>query len=118
MMVDNDAAPNARFLDATQQTVAWFWKRLQQDELELKPPFQRNPVWQEHQKASLIDTLIRGYPVPELYIQSTVSATADEKHIIVDGQQRIRACMEFVAGKFALGDDSDGLAGMRFEDLP
>ena len=111
------AAPNARFLDATQYSVSWFWKRLQADELDMHPPYQRNPVWQWDQKAFLIDSLINGYPVPEIYLQTSTSGDGDEVHTIVDGQQRIRACMEFLAGQFALGDSTPELSGKYFGDL-
>lgn len=105
------------FLQATTHTVAWFWKRFQQNELELQPPFQRNPVWQDKQKASLIDTILRGYPIPELYLQTQVDASGNEKYVVVDGQQRIRACLEFLAGKVALGDESGTLSGATIDDL-
>ncbi|MEU1041435.1 DUF262 domain-containing protein [Streptomyces sp. NPDC005907] len=107
-----------RFLEATTQTVSWFWKAMTNNELVMKPPFQRNPVWQEAQKAYLIDTILRGYPVPELYLQTTIGAAGEEKHIVVDGQQRIRACMEFAAGKFTLGEMSGPYAGLGLGDLP
>jgi hypothetical protein len=98
----NGLDTSQRFLEATTHTVAWFWNRLRNDELQMKPPFQRNPVWQEVQKAYLIDTIIRGYPVPELYLQTTVSAEGKEQHIIVHGQQRVRACLEFVNNDFCI----------------
>jgi len=111
-------APNARFLDATQYSVSWFWKRLQADELDMQPPYQRNPVWQEQQKAYFIDSLINGYPVPEIYMQTSVSSDGDEVHTIVDGQQRLRACLEFLADEFSLGDTTAGLDGKAFSELP
>ncbi len=111
------AANNQRFLSATMHTVSWFWKRFNDHELVLQPPFQRNPVWGEKQKAALIDTILKGYPIPELYIQTTVDAVGDEKHIVVDGQQRIRACLEFLSNDFPLGDDSGSLAGSTFDEL-
>ena len=106
-----------RFLEATTHTVAWFWNRLRNEELQMKPPFQRNPVWQEAQKAYLIDSIIRGYPVPELYLQTTVSAEGKEQHVIVDGQQRVRACLEFINNDWALGEQSGALAGFSFEQV-
>lgn len=106
-----------RFLEATTSTVAWFWSRLNDQTLNMKPPYQRNPVWQENQKAYLIDTILRGYPVPELYVQSVVSSKGEEQHIIVDGQQRVRACLEFINNDFTLGDDSEDYAGLSFEEL-
>jgi hypothetical protein len=111
-------APNARFLDATQYSVSWFWKRLQADELDMQPPYQRNPVWQYQQKAFLIDSIINGYPVPEIYLQTTTSVEGDEVHTLVDGQQRIRACMEFLAGSFPLADYTSAYEGSYFNDLP
>lgn len=111
------AGSNQRFLSATTHTVAWFWKRYQSDELVLQPPFQRNPVWQDKQKAALIDTILRGYPIPELYLQTLVDDEGDEKHVVVDGQQRIRACIEFLGGGFALGEESGTLAGSTFSLL-
>ncbi|MEV8265449.1 DUF262 domain-containing protein [Microbacterium sp. NPDC077057] len=111
------ATTNQRFLSATMHTVSWFWKRFKGDELILQPPFQRNPVWGEKQKAALIDTILKGYPIPELYLQTTVDASGDEKHVVVDGQQRIRACLEFLSDGFPLGEDSGTLSGSTFEDL-
>ncbi|MFI1927506.1 DUF262 domain-containing protein [Streptomyces sp. NPDC020377] len=115
-----DASPKAapqRFLDATQQTISWFWKRAESNELELRPPFQRKPVWQTSQKAYLIDSILRGYPVPELYLQTSMSPDGDEIHTVVDGQQRIRACIEYLSGNFPLGDEAGEYAGLYFGEL-
>lgn len=105
------------FLEATMHTVSWFWNRLRDETLNMKPPYQRNPVWQVRQKAYLIDTILRGYPVPELYLQTITSATGDEQHIVVDGQQRVRACLEFLNNEFTLGDSSEEYAELTFEEL-
>lgn len=110
-------AINQRFLSVTTHTVSWFWKRFSDDELVLQPPFQRNPVWQEKQKAALIDTILRGYPIPELYLQTNVDSSGDEKHIVVDGQQRIRACIEFLSNDFPLGEEAGTSSNKTFEEL-
>lgn len=111
-------ADSQKFLEATTHTISWFWKRFLSDELELQPPFQRNPVWHEKQQAYLIDTVLLGYPIPELYVQTVVDSDGDEKYVVVDGQQRVRACLEFLENGYPLGDESGSLAGLRFEDLP
>jgi hypothetical protein len=106
------------FLSTTTHNVAWFVKRHKGGELELKAPFQRNPVWSAKQKAYLIDTILRGYPVPELYMQEYTDAEGHDRYVVVDGQQRLRACLEFIEGDLALDpDDSPDFADMTFEDL-
>lgn len=106
-----------RFLEATTSTVAWFWSRVREGTLDMRPPYQRNPVWLEPQKAYLIDTILRGYPVPELYLQTRVTSQGVEQHTIVDGQQRIRACLEFINNEFTLGDESEKYSGLSFDEL-
>jgi hypothetical protein len=106
------------FLNSTTHSVAWFLKRYQSNELELKAPFQRNPVWTTKQKGYLIDSILRGFPIPELYMQEYTDAAGNDKYVVVDGQQRLRACLEFVEGRFTLDpDDSPDLADMSFYDL-
>lgn len=106
------------YLNSTRRSVAFFKKAHDEDRLQIKPPFQRNPVWTELQKSFLIDSILRGYPIPELYVQDLVTEAGDEQHVVVDGQQRIRACLEFVEGKFGLHpDEVPQWPDMKFEDL-
>lgn len=96
---------------ATAMSVNYFVRAADPDnsdvELTLRPPFQRNLVWNEAQKAFLIDSILRGFPVPELYVQVNVSEEGSEQIVIVDGQQRISACLAFVNGEFSLGDSDE-----------
>lgn len=107
------------FLHTTHRTVSWFNKSNQRGELILAAPFQRNPVWTDRQKSYLIDTILHGLPVPELYMVDTVDDSGEERHIVVDGQQRIRACLDFIEGAYELeGDDLQARwVGLKFEDL-
>lgn len=112
-------AQTDNFLHTTHRTVSWFNKTHQRDELQLSAPFQRNPVWTDRQKAYLIDTILQGLPVPELYMVDSVDGEGNEEHIIVDGQQRMRACLDYIAGDYAMdGDDVQSKwRGSKFEDL-
>lgn len=106
------------FLHTTHRTISWFKKASDREELVIAAPFQRNPVWTRAQKAYLIDTILRSLPVPELYMQESIDDEGNEQHTIVDGQQRIRACLDFIAGKVALSpDDSPEWANMKFDEL-
>ncbi|MES1243046.1 MAG: DUF262 domain-containing protein [Acidobacteriota bacterium] len=105
------------YLQTTHRSVAWLKKAADDGSLEMRPPFQRNPVWLDPQKSYLIDTILHAYPIPELYMQEVVSQDGKETHIVVDGQQRIRACLEFIEGSFALSGDTPQFADMTFDEL-
>lgn len=66
--------------------------------------FQRRLVWGPKQKVRLIETVLIGYPIPEIYIhrQATDPKTGDEKFSIVDGQQRISTMTQFISGEWNL----------------
>lgn len=106
------------YLNTTNRNVAWFKGAFDRSELDMKPPFQRNPVWVTRQKSFLIDTILNGYPIPEIYMQETVDEKGKAKYIIVDGQQRTRAVLEYIEGKFCIdAKESPDLADLYFEDL-
>lgn len=66
--------------------------------------FQRKLVWTERQKARLIETILIGYPMPELYMwqQPANAETGSQKRSVVDGQQRMTTMMQFVANEWRL----------------
>jgi hypothetical protein len=43
------------------------WQR--NGSLEISPSFQRRPVWPKPAKSYLIDTIVRGFPVPIIFIR-------------------------------------------------
>ena len=87
-------------------SVNYFHRAYQDGALILRPPFQRNMVWNKEQQSFLIDSILRGLPVPEIYVQTETSAEGEEQTIVVDGQQRITACIQFIDDELRLiGDD-------------
>ncbi len=106
-----------RFLNTTHRSVVWFKKSFEAGDLVIQPPFQRNPVWSKRQQSALIDTILLEYPIPELYMQDITDAEGNQKYNLVDGQQRIRAILDFLANDLELEDESPHWAGMTFEDL-
>jgi hypothetical protein len=69
--------------------------------LELNPNFQRRPVWKKGAKSYLIDTIMRGLPIPIIFLRDLRSdlRTFKAKRDVVDGQQRIRTILSFVDHK-------------------
>ncbi|MGA8883688.1 MAG: DUF262 domain-containing protein [Acinetobacter sp.] len=72
-------------------------------ELIISPKYQRNKVWNLNAKSYLIDSIIRGYPIPQIFIRQQIDiATRQTKREVIDGQQRITAIIEFVEGLFKI----------------
>ncbi len=82
--------------NSSEQTIGWFKDRYLEGNLEIKPPYQRRPVWAPRQKSNLVESILLGLPVPEIYIHSTTSAEGATHYAVVDGQQRIRSILQFV----------------------
>ncbi len=85
--------------------VSWFYGEDQKNSLVLTPKYQRNPIWSIGQKCFLIDSIIFGCPIPQVYINIMTEGLAKEKKTIyevVDGQQRLRAILEFLNDKWPL----------------
>lgn len=104
------------------------WQRARQ--LNLRPYFQRGDVWTPKAKSFLIDTLLRGYSVPIIYLQNKPDReTLSNVRLVVDGQQRLRTIIGFIE-PHALPDynqrdaftllraHTSEFAGATFEDLP
>ncbi|MCR4903446.1 MAG: DUF262 domain-containing protein [Butyrivibrio sp.] len=107
-----------KFLSTSLKNIAWFNDMNKAGKIEIKPPFQRNPVWTEKQKSYLIDSVLNGYPIPELYIQEVVDEEGNSNYKIVDGQQRMRSVLEFLDDKFGMNrEDSPQFDGAHFKDL-
>ncbi len=72
-------------------------------ELVLAPKFQRREVWSDKARSYLIDTIIRGKPIPKIYMRQDINPkTRRVKREIVDGQQRIRTVLSFIKDAFKI----------------
>jgi hypothetical protein len=82
--------------NTSQQNISWLKDRYTEGTLELKPPYQRKPVWVARQKAYLVESILLGVPVPEIYIQQVTTADGKTTYAVVDGQQRVRTVLQFI----------------------
>lgn len=103
----------------TNHTVSDFRDWDNDQKLVIQPDFQRKALWSKVSKIMLIDTILRGYPIPKIFIQNSTEEDGRTVRKIIDGQQRVTALMEFVSNKFQLEKPYDGqFLGSFFSDLP
>ncbi|MGI9250348.1 MAG: DUF262 domain-containing protein [Pseudohongiellaceae bacterium] len=91
------------------------------------PDYQRDFVWKRSQSSVLIDSFLRGLPVPPVFFY----VDEDNKSVVIDGQQRILSVIFFFEGHFGkesnqkkrqvfrlIGlDEKSPYVGKRFVDL-
>ena len=82
----------------TQYKVSDFlsWQRART--LVLSPRFQRRGVWNPGAKSYLIDTIVRGLPIPIIFLREQKSdlGSLEPKREVVDGQQRLRTLISYI----------------------
>ena len=92
------------------------WSR--RHRLELRPDYQRKEVWSKAAKIMLMDTILRNVPMPKIFLQA-ILRDQDTYRIVIDGQQRLTAILDYLGGRFALDAPYEGEhAGKRFSELP
>lgn len=105
------------------------WQR--HKSLDLRPPFQRGSVWNPRSKSMFMDSIIKGFPIPLIFLKDETDPITFEPHrLVVDGQQRLRTLIAFidrsVLNKQEPGDDftisrshnrDSTIYGTPFQDL-
>ena len=66
--------------------------------INIRPEYQRRLRWSTIQKSKLIESLLLNIPVPPIFLYESDAA----RYEVMDGQQRLNAVREFLAGDFSL----------------
>ena len=74
--------------------------QLKEGKLIPRPEFQRRLVWSSDDKIRFIDTILRGYPFPEIYLANgdVDVDTGEGQQLLVDGQQRVTTIVAYFQG--------------------
>ena len=82
----------------TQYSVRDFLSWQRDGNLVLTPRFQRRGVWNPRAKSYLIDTIVRGLPIPIIFLrdQTPELGSIEHKREVVDGQQRLRTLISYI----------------------
>jgi hypothetical protein len=73
--------------------------KIDNDEINLKPEFQRDFVWDINRASLFIDSLIIGLPIPSIFLGKSKE---DENFMVIDGQQRLKSAYYFMKGEFTI----------------
>lgn len=99
-------------------TISDFIEWHNRKQLRLDPSFQRGAVWNPVAKAFLIDSILNKLPVPQIYLRTRIDPSSQKTvREVVDGQQRLRAILDFAEGGLRTSTKSESFAGLRYNDL-
>ncbi len=77
--------------------------KIERGELIPDPDWQRGYIWKLKDEQLLIDSILKGLPIPKLYLTEEYDMKKGASiHYAVDGQQRLRAIYRFLTNKFPI----------------
>ncbi|MDJ0729942.1 MAG: DUF262 domain-containing protein [Crocosphaera sp.] len=83
-------------------TIADIYQDMEMGKLVLRPDFQRKLVWTHDHQEEFIDTILKGYPFPEICVCTAEVASETNRPIksIIDGQQRLTTIKKYIDGDY------------------
>jgi len=82
---------------------------------DLQPDYQRDEVWDKNRKQRLLDTILKKWDIPKVYI----NILGKDDFEVVDGQQRLNAIYEFYGNDLELSSEfTKDYGDLVYNDLP
>lgn len=110
--------PNKVDVTITTPNLGALIARLDNNEIDLMPEFQRSPdLWSKQAQSRLIESILIRLPIPAFYFDAAI----DAKWQVVDGLQRLSAINNFVIKKSLALTNLEFLTeyeGKKIDDLP
>ena len=102
-------------------TVADYCKGMKRNEIVVNRNYQRSDhVWPDAARSYLIETILKGFPIPKLYLyQVTDVKSRETRKEIVDGQQRSVAILDFYEDKLKLSKlaENEDIRNKKYSEL-
>ena len=118
---------------STSLTISEFYENFISNKYRFNVKYQRkSDVWSEDKKSFLIDSVLKNYPMPAIFLRPCVdTSTGKTIYDVVDGKQRLEAIIAFIENRIALTtyfaeddfiDDANlqaasEIAGLTFDEI-
>lgn len=110
--------------NATTISIASFHEQNQLEKYNFEPPYQRRSVWTDEKQSYFIDSILRNFPIPAIFLHRKIDTeTGRTTFDVIDGKQRLTAIARFInneipaANEYGPADEPNALDGAYFKDL-
>jgi hypothetical protein len=111
--------------DTNTVTVATFYENYLLGKYNFDPPYQRKSVWTDEKQSFLIDSIIKNFPIPPIFLHQHIDdETGKTEYDIIDGKQRLTSIVRFIRNEIPVSSEFEDtnfydqlLAGAYFVDL-
>lgn len=76
-------------------TIADLMARYENGVLNLSPTFQRKSVWRDRERSLLVESLLRGFPIPAIFLYER-NEGGRVCYDVIDGKQRLETILRFM----------------------
>lgn len=107
-------------MDNNKMVISEFYENDTVGKYKYDATYQRDKVWSEEKKSFLIDSILKNYPIPPVFLRLRINKdTGATTYDVIDGKQRLSTIRDFIDGKVQLPDDfgDEELNGAYFSDL-
>ena len=91
-VLDRRALNSSILAEALTRPVGFLLEKIMNGTLDLAPAYQRDDVWERKTSQRLIESMLRGIPLPAFIILKSLTSNFE----VVDGKQRLTAISRFV----------------------
>ena len=85
-------------------SVQEIYRRYGENQIIVNRKYQRKLVWSEEEKARLIDSILRGYPIPLILFAEFVGDDGRTYYEVLDGMQRLNAIVGFIENEYPVSE--------------
>lgn len=112
-------------MDNNKMVISEFYENDTAGKYKYDAAYQRDKVWSEEKKSFLIDSILKNYPIPPVFLRLRINKdTGATTYDVIDGKQRLTTIRDFIEDKIQLPDDfgddvigNSELNGAFFSDL-
>lgn len=105
-------------------SIAGFHEQNQLEKYNYAPPYQRRSVWTDEKQSYFIDSILRNFPIPAIFLHRKIDPdTGKTSFDVIDGKQRLTAIARFInneipaANEYGPAEEPGALDGAYFRDL-